>query len=69
MTKKLEGVAMPGASPTVIMPASITRAVGCAAPATMPSASPAFTISPAWKSGFAASRRAIFGFASGRPCT
>ena len=57
----------PGARPTVSIPASITRAVVVAAPATIASASPAFTIRPAWNSGFAARRRAIFGFASGRP--
>jgi hypothetical protein len=47
MRKKLDGVAMPGASPTVIIAASITRAVGWATPATMALASPALTISPA----------------------
>ena len=67
MRKKLDGVAQPGARPTVIIPASITRAVVLAAPATIASASPVFTIRPAWNSGLAARRRAIFGFASGRP--
>ena len=42
-----EGVATPSARPTVIMPASITRAVGCATPASIASASPALSISPA----------------------
>ena len=41
--KKLDGVAMPGARPTDIRPASMTRAVGWFAPATSASASPAFT--------------------------
>ena len=67
ITKKLDGVLQPGARPTVSIPASITRAVVLAAPATIASASPVFTIRPAWNSGFAARRRAIFGFASGRP--
>ena len=43
MMKKLDGVEMPGASPTDISPASMTRAVGWPAPATSASASPAFT--------------------------
>ena len=43
MMKKLDGVAMPGARPTDINPASMTRAVGWFAPATSASASPAFT--------------------------
>ena len=43
MMKKLDGVAMPSASPTDISPASMMRAVGWVAPATSASASPAFT--------------------------
>jgi hypothetical protein len=47
MTKKLDGVRMPAPRPIVIRPASITRAVGLAAPATIASASSAATIRPA----------------------
>jgi len=45
--KKLDGVRIPSARPIVIIPASITRALGQAAPATIASASPARTIIPA----------------------
>ena len=38
---------MPWANPTVIMAASITRAVGLAAPASMALASPMATMAPA----------------------
>ena len=38
---------MPSARPTVSRPASMMRAVGCETPASMASASPAFTIMPA----------------------
>jgi hypothetical protein len=61
MTKKLDGVRMPSARPMVIIPASMTRAVGWATPASIASASPAFTIMPAWKRGFRIARSAIFG--------
>ena len=44
--KKLDGVAMPGARPTVMRPASMTRRVGLAAPATMAAASPAASMAP-----------------------
>ena len=43
MMKKLDGVDIPSARPTDIRPASMTRAVGWLAPATIASASPAFT--------------------------
>ena len=43
MTKKLDGVEIPRARPTDISPASMTRAVGWLAPATIASASPART--------------------------
>ena len=45
--KQLEGVEIPGARPIVIIPASITRRVGLATPATMAAASPAATMAPA----------------------
>ena len=67
MMKKLEGVAMPSASPTDISPASMTRAVGWPAPATRASASPAFTAIAAWNSGLDSSRRATRAPALGRP--
>ena len=59
--KKLDGVRIPSASPIVISPASITRAVGCATPASIASASPALTIMPACSSGLRTARSAIFG--------
>ena len=67
MRKKLEGSAIPAASPIVINPASITRRVGLAAPAIMASASPWRTIMPAKYSGFATSRAAMPGVIVGRP--
>ncbi len=66
ITKKLDGVEMPAARPTVIMPASITRAVGWAAPASVASASPDRTIMPAKYSGLRTMRRATPGFGFGR---
>jgi hypothetical protein len=47
MRKKLEGVSMSGASPIVIMAASMTCAVVVDTPAIIASASPAFTMRPA----------------------
>ena len=47
MRKKLDGVVMPGARPIVIRPASITRLVGFATPATMAALSPAAVMAPA----------------------
>jgi hypothetical protein len=61
MRKKLDGTAMPGASPTLISPASMTRAVGLAAPATMACASPAASMAPAKYSGLRSSRSAMLG--------
>ena len=67
--KKLDGVEIPGARPTDISPASMTRAVGWTAPATSASASPAFTAIAAWNSGFASSRFATRSLVLGRPST
>jgi hypothetical protein len=66
MRKKLEGSAIPAASPIVINPASMTRRVGLAAPATMASASPWRTIIPAKYSGLATSRPAMPGVIDSR---
>ena len=66
MRKQLDGSAIPAAKPTVIKPASITRRVGLAQPATMAPASPSRTIMPPKYKGFATSRAAMAGVSEGR---
>ena len=67
MRKKLDGVLIPSARPTVINPASTTRPVALVTPAIVASASPALTIIPAWKKGLRTKRSATLALAPGRP--